>query len=88
MKDKILAKLASLLTKRIVRSEIYLAKMTVNNLLNACIGAYNDTLININDFDFTMEWVGKRELIPDSIADMSVVAFKVHENNRIDVVIR
>lgn len=63
-------------------------KMTVNNLLNACIGAYNDTLININDFDFTMEWVGKRELIPDSIADMSVVAFKVHENNRIDVVIR
>lgn len=55
--------------------------------LNACIGAYNDTLI-INDFDFTMEWVGKRELIPDSIAEMSVVAFKVHENNRIDVVIR
>ena len=63
-------------------------KMTVNNLLNSCIGAYNNTIINIEDFDLTMEWSGKRELIPDSIANKLVVAFKVLDINMIYVVVK
>lgn len=63
-------------------------KMNIKNLLNACVGAYNDTEVTIYGLDFDIYWIGKMEMMPKGFENSDVLQFSVHQNNTIDIFIK